>query len=227
MTRNDHGDVPWPSEDAPPGALAASTFFVAAGWQPLSSAKPEWRGTTSSSTSAQARACSPGRCSTPARVSSRSSGTRPSRPGSRARFGGDISVVEADALDWRRPDGAVRGRREPAVRGLGSDPEPLAPRAGHPCRRDRRVGLRRETRGDLAGDAERRVLAHVLRGRARQAPRPDRVRAAPSVDAAVLRFTRRMNPLVPTSESQRYWRFLLDAFHATPKFGAACSRRSR
>ncbi len=37
----------------------------------------------------------------------------------------------------------------------------------------------------------------------------------PSVDAAVLRFTRRMNPLVPTTESQRYWRFLSDAFHAT------------
>jgi 23S rRNA (adenine-N6)-dimethyltransferase len=36
----------------------------------------------------------------------------------------------------------------------------------------------------------------------------------PSVDAAVLRFTRSAEPLVPHSESRRYWQFLSEAFHA-------------
>jgi 16S rRNA A1518/A1519 N6-dimethyltransferase RsmA/KsgA/DIM1 with predicted DNA glycosylase/AP lyase activity len=34
------------------------------------------------------------------------------------------------------------------------------------------------------------------------------------VDAAVLRFTRSAEPLVPHSESRRYWQFLSEAFHA-------------
>ena len=36
----------------------------------------------------------------------------------------------------------------------------------------------------------------------------------PSVDAAVLRFTRRSEPLVPTAEAHRYWQFLSQAFQA-------------
>lgn len=36
----------------------------------------------------------------------------------------------------------------------------------------------------------------------------------PSVDAAVVRFTRRPKPLVRASESDRYWRFLSAAFHS-------------
>ena len=35
----------------------------------------------------------------------------------------------------------------------------------------------------------------------------------PSVDAAVLRVTRRSQPLVPIAEHEIYWRFLSDAFH--------------
>ena len=36
----------------------------------------------------------------------------------------------------------------------------------------------------------------------------------PSVDAAVMRFTRRTDPLVPTGDAQPYWQFLSRAFHA-------------
>lgn len=36
----------------------------------------------------------------------------------------------------------------------------------------------------------------------------------PSVDAAIVRFERRPQPLVPAQDSERYWRFLSDAFHA-------------
>jgi 23S rRNA (adenine-N6)-dimethyltransferase len=36
----------------------------------------------------------------------------------------------------------------------------------------------------------------------------------PSVDAAVVRFDRRQRPLVAAHESERYWRFLSDAFRA-------------
>jgi len=36
----------------------------------------------------------------------------------------------------------------------------------------------------------------------------------PTVDAAVLRFTRRAQPLVLPSEAERYWRFLSRAFQA-------------
>jgi 23S rRNA (adenine-N6)-dimethyltransferase len=36
----------------------------------------------------------------------------------------------------------------------------------------------------------------------------------PSVDAAVVRFDRRPQPLVPAQDSERYWRFLSEAFHA-------------
>ena len=34
------------------------------------------------------------------------------------------------------------------------------------------------------------------------------------MDAAVLRFTRRAQPLVPSAESERYWQFLSGAFRA-------------
>jgi len=36
----------------------------------------------------------------------------------------------------------------------------------------------------------------------------------PSVDAAVVRFERRPQPFVPAQDSERYWRFLSDAFRA-------------
>ena len=37
---------------------------------------------------------------------------------------------------------------------------------------------------------------------------------APSVDAAVVRFDRRPQPLLPVEDSERYWRFLSEAFRA-------------
>jgi 16S rRNA A1518/A1519 N6-dimethyltransferase RsmA/KsgA/DIM1 with predicted DNA glycosylase/AP lyase activity len=43
----------------------------------------------------------------------------------------------------------------------------------------------------------------------------------PSVDAAVLRFTRRAQSRVPVDEHARYWRFLADAFHARAALGRA------
>ena len=36
----------------------------------------------------------------------------------------------------------------------------------------------------------------------------------PSVDAAIVRFERRRQPLVPVHDSERYWRFLSEAFRA-------------
>jgi 23S rRNA (adenine-N6)-dimethyltransferase len=135
--------------------------------------------------------------------------------GLRARFGGDISVVETDILEWRLP-----GRPFAVVANL--------PFAGSGAI------LSRLLRGPVTsadvivewGFAEKHaaIWPATLKGaywrtfyEVELARRLDRTAFAPppSVDAAVLRFTRRMNPLVPTTESQRYWRFLSDAFHAT------------
>ena len=135
--------------------------------------------------------------------------------GLRARFGGDISVVETDVLDWRLPE------------------EPFVVVANLPFAGSGAI-LSRLLRGPVTsadvivewGFAEKHaaIWPATLKGaywrtfyEVELARRLDRTAFAPppSVDAAVLRFTRRMNPLVPTTESQRYWRFLSDAFHAT------------
>jgi 23S rRNA (adenine-N6)-dimethyltransferase len=46
----------------------------------------------------------------------------------------------------------------------------------------------------------------------------------PNVDAAVLRFERRSEPLVPIEEHERYWRFLDDAFRGQAPLGRALRR---
>ncbi len=135
--------------------------------------------------------------------------------GLRARFGGDISVVEADVLEWRLPG------------------EPFAVVANLPFAGSGAI-LSCLLRGPITSadvivewgfaDKHAAIWPATLKGaywrtfyEVELARRLDRTAFAPppSVDAAVLRFTRRMNPLVPTTESQRYWRFLSDAFHAT------------
>ncbi len=170
---------------------------------------------SSSSTSGPARACSPARCSKPAHVWSRSSGTRPSRPG--CGLGSEATS---------------RSSKPTSSSGVFPN-EPFAVVANLPFAGSGAI-LSRLLRGQVTsadvivewGFAEKHaaIWPATLKGaywrtfyEVELARRLDRTAFAPppSVDAAVLRFTRRMNPLVPTTESQRYWRFLSDAFHAT------------
>ena len=135
--------------------------------------------------------------------------------GLRARFGGAVSVVEADVLDWRLPT-----ERFAVVANL--------PFAGSGAI------LSHLLRGPVTsaevivewGFAEKHaaIWPATLKGafwrafyEVEIARRLDRSAFAPppSVDAAVLRFTRRTDPLVPLTESQQYWRFLSEAFQAT------------
>ena len=134
--------------------------------------------------------------------------------GLRTRFGGDVSVVEADALAWILPT------------------EPFAVVANLPFAGSGAI-LSRLLRGPVTradvivewGFAAKHaaIWPATLKGAFWRAfyeveitRRLDRSAFAPppSVDAAVLRFRRRAQPLVPSSESQAYWRFLSDAFKA-------------
>ena len=135
--------------------------------------------------------------------------------GLRARFGSDVSVVEADILDWRLPTEAFAVVANLPYAGSGAI-------------------LSRLLRGPVTsaevivewGFAEKHaaIWPATLKGaywrafyEVEIARRLDRAAFTPppGVDAAVLRFTRRTHPLVPMTESQRYWRFLSEAFHAT------------
>ena len=134
--------------------------------------------------------------------------------GLRARFGVAVSVVMADVLDWRLPD------------------EPFVVVANLPFAGSGAI-LSRLLRGPVTrahvivewGFANKHaaIWPATLKGaywrafyEVEIAGRLDRSAFAPSpgVDAAVLRFTRRAVPLVPPTESDRYWRFLSEAFHA-------------
>jgi len=134
--------------------------------------------------------------------------------GLRARFGGDISVVETDVLDWRLPG------------------EPFAVVANLPFAGSGAI-LSRLLRGPVTravvivewafAQKQAAVWPTTLKSaywrafyELELARRLDRTSFAPppNVDAAVLRFTRRAVPLVPTGEAQRYWQFLSRAFHA-------------
>jgi 23S rRNA (adenine-N6)-dimethyltransferase len=134
--------------------------------------------------------------------------------GLRARFGSSISVVEADAVDWTVPT------------------EPFAVVANLPFAGSGAI-LSRLLRGPVSradvivewGFAQKQaaVWPTTLKSAYWRAfyeldltRRLDRTAFAPppSVDAAVLSFTRRAQPLVAPADSQRYWRFLSDAFHA-------------
>ena len=148
--------------------------------------------------------------------------------GLRKRFRGGISVVEADALDWTVPT------------------EPFAVVANLPFAGSGAI-LSRLLRGPVTravvivdwAFAQKQVAVWPTTLKSTYwrafyelelARRLDRTAFAPppSVDAAVMRFTRRTDPLVPTGDAQRYWQFL----SRTPstqarKSGGACSRRFR
>jgi 23S rRNA (adenine-N6)-dimethyltransferase len=134
--------------------------------------------------------------------------------GLRARFGGDVSIVESDVLDWKVPE------------------EPFAVVANLPFAGSGAI-LSRLLRGPVTRAAvivewafaqkQAAVWPTTLKGaywrafyEVEIARRLDRTAFAPppSVDAAVLCFNQRAQPLVPTAESQRYWQFLSRAFHA-------------
>lgn len=133
--------------------------------------------------------------------------------GLRARFGGDVSVIEADVLDWRLP-----GKPFAVVANL--------PFAGSGAILSRLLSGP-VTRADVIvewGFAQKQAVIWPTTLKSTYwrafyeieiARRLDRTAFAPppSVDAAVLRFTQRAEPLVPTAESPRYWRFLSRAFH--------------
>jgi 23S rRNA (adenine-N6)-dimethyltransferase len=133
--------------------------------------------------------------------------------GLRARFGNDVSVVEADALAWPVPK------------------EPFAVVANLPFAGSGAI-LSRLLRGPVTraivivewafAQKQAAVWPTTLKSTYWRAfyeleitRRLDRTAFAPppSVDAGVLRFTRRLDPLVPSAESQRYWQFLTAAFN--------------
>ena len=134
--------------------------------------------------------------------------------GLRARFGRDVSVVVADAFEWRVPA------------------EPFAVVANMPFAGSGAIlsRLLREpvTHADVIvewGFAQKHaaIWPTTLKGTYWRAfyemeivRRLDRTAFSPppSVDAAVLRFARRGQPLVPAAEAQRYRRFLSEAFHS-------------
>ena len=128
-----------------------------------------------------------------------------------------VTVIEADALDWEwpaRPFAVVANlpfARSGAI---------LAHMLRDPCGALRRAEV--IVQWDFAAKHAavwpttlkstywRAWFDMTITGRlARTAFSPP-----PSVDAAVLRFDRRQQPLVPAPESERYWRFLSEAFRA-------------
>jgi 23S rRNA (adenine-N6)-dimethyltransferase len=134
--------------------------------------------------------------------------------GLRARFGGEVWVVEADALAWTVPA------------------EPFAVVANLPFAGSGAI-LSRLLRGPVTSAAvivqwglaqkHAAVSPTTLKSafwrafyQLELARRLDRTAFAPppNVDAGVLRFTRRAQPLVPTGDAERYWQFLSRAFHA-------------
>jgi 23S rRNA (adenine-N6)-dimethyltransferase len=134
--------------------------------------------------------------------------------GLRARFGDGVSLVEADILDRHVPTEPFIVVANLPFAGSGAI---LSRLLGGPV-----------TRADVIvewGFAQKQAAIWpvtlksafwgafyelgIVRHLDRSAFTPP-----PSVDAAVLRFTRRADPLVPTGEAQRYWRFLSRAFHA-------------
>jgi 23S rRNA (adenine-N6)-dimethyltransferase len=139
--------------------------------------------------------------------------------GLRDRFGGSIAVVEADALDWTVPA------------------EPFAVVANLPFAGSGEI-LSRLLRGPVTSA---NVIVEWAFAQKQAAVWPTTLKSAywrafyeleiarhldrtaftppPTVDAAVLRFTRRAQPLVAPTDSQRYWRFLSDAFQAGTEVG--------
>ena len=130
----------------------------------------------------------------------------------RARFGERVSVIEADALDWRLPAKPFAVVANLPFAGSGAILKRLL---GGPV-----------TRADVIvewafAQKHAAIWPATLKGtfwrafyEMETARRLDRTAFTPppSVDAAVLRFLRRTQPLVPPAESRRYWQFLSEAF---------------
>lgn len=139
--------------------------------------------------------------------------------GLRARFGESISVLAADALDWTVPA------------------EPFAVVANLPFAGSGAI-LSRILRGPVTSAA---VIVEWAFGQKQAAVWPTTLKSAywrafyelaldrrldrsafappPNVDAAVLHFIRRAEPLVSPADSERYWQFLSNAFHAGNEVG--------
>jgi 23S rRNA (adenine-N6)-dimethyltransferase len=132
----------------------------------------------------------------------------------RARFGELVSVVEADVLHWRLPTRPFAVVANPPFAGSGAILKRLL---GGPV-----------TQADVIvewafAQKHAAIWPATLKGtywrafyEVEIARRLDRTAFTPppSVDAAVLRFVRRAEPLVPPAESRRYWHFLSEAFRA-------------
>jgi 23S rRNA (adenine-N6)-dimethyltransferase len=139
----------------------------------------------------------------------------------------DVKVVEANACSWRWPEERFTVVANLPFAGTGAILDSLL--------RDPSGGLHHAdviVQWEFAGKHSS-VWPSTLRGvywrawfdlaivarLARGAFTP-----VPSVDAAVVRFARRAEPLVPVGAHARYWRFLADAFHSRAPLGKALRR---
>jgi 23S rRNA (adenine-N6)-dimethyltransferase len=134
--------------------------------------------------------------------------------GLRARFGERVSVVEADALDWRVPTKPFAVVANLPFAGSGAILMRLLD--GPVARADVIVEWAFAEKHAAIWPATLKATywrAFYEMGIARRLDRTA-FTPPPSVDAAALRFVRRAQPLVPPTESRRYRQFLAEAFNA-------------
>ena len=134
--------------------------------------------------------------------------------GLRDRFGDCVSVVEADVLRWHVPAEPFAVVANLPFAGSGAILSRLLP--GPVTRADVIVewGFAQKQAAIWPGTLKSAYWGafyelRIVRRLDRTAFTPP-----PGVDAAVLRFMRRQQPLVVRAESQRYWDFLSHAFSA-------------
>jgi 23S rRNA (adenine-N6)-dimethyltransferase len=132
----------------------------------------------------------------------------------RARFGKRVSVVEADVLEWSLPTKPFAVVAPLPFAGSGAILKRLLD--GPVAQADVIVEWAFAQKhaaiwpATLKGTYWRALYdVEIARHLHRTAFTPP-----PSVDAAVLRLVRRVQPLVPPAESRRYWQFLSEAFRA-------------
>ncbi len=128
-----------------------------------------------------------------------------------------VSVLEADVLDWawpERPFAVVANlpfaRTGAILAHMLRDPRGALRRADVIVQWDFAAKHTAVWPATLKSTYWRSWYDMAITGRlARTAFSPP-----PSVDAAVVRFERRQQPLVPAHDSERYWHFLSDAFRS-------------
>jgi 23S rRNA (adenine-N6)-dimethyltransferase len=132
----------------------------------------------------------------------------------RARFGERVSLVEADALDWRVPTKPFAVVANLPFAGSGAILKRLLDRPV--VHADVIVEWAFAQKHAAIWPATMKGIYWRAFYDVEIARRLDRTAFAPppSVDAAVLRFVRRAQPLVPPDESRRYRQFLAEAFNA-------------